>query len=199
MTFNELIEHPERASEDDLRVLENLSNLMKDMKRHIEVMTYGVTEESGHSKEEIAKMYYTETMLMSAILEAFVFNSELEYKEINKFVFNFTDKGFMWDLALPDYFKCLSKLCSLELLKIVKEDKYNPVFAITDYGNSALRQQTYANLAQTALFNLLTQQLNDKSLALNERAVRQNRMMLYVAVASAVVAVISVLSGIHFF
>lgn len=82
------------------------------------------------------------------------------------------------------------------LLRVVNEDKYNPVFAITEEGYVALRQQTYSNLAQTALFNLLTQRLNDKSLALNERTVRQNRMMLYVAVASAIVAVISVLSGI---
>lgn len=196
MTFKELIEHPELAGEDDLKVLEKLSECAKEMKQHIEFITYGVTEESGNTKEEIAERYYTETMLLSAILEAFVFESELEYKEINKFVFNYTDKAFIWEVSLPDYFKCLTKLCCLGLLRVVNEDKYNPVFAITEEGYVALRQQTYSNLAQTALFNLLTQRLNDKSLALNERTVRQNRMMLYVAVASAIVAVISVLSGI---
>ena len=196
MTFNELIEHPESATEEDLKALENLSNCMKEMKGHIDCVTYGVTQDSGHSKEEIAKRYYTETMLMSAILESFVFSSELEYKEINRFVFNYTDKGMYWDLPLTDYFMCLTKLCSLGLLKIVKEDKYNPVFAITEEGSSALLNQTYASLSQTALFNFLTQQLNDKSLELSKRAVRQNRMMLLVSIASVIVAVISVLYGL---
>ena len=76
---------------------------------------------------------------------------------------------------------------------MTKEDKYNPCFAITEDGLVALRQQTYSNLAQSALFNLKTQQLNDKTLELSKRAVSQNWMMLVVAVASVIVAIVSVI------
>lgn len=78
------------------------------------------------------------------------------------------------------------------LLELTKEDKYNPSFKITDEGILALQEQTYANLAQTALFNLKTQQLNDQTIELSKRSVRQNWMMLAVAVASAIAAFVSV-------
>jgi hypothetical protein len=68
---------------------------------------------------------------------------------------------------------------------VTKEDKYNPTFAITDEGIVAIRQQNYSNLAQAALFNLQT-------LKLSIRAVWQNWMMIIVAVASIVVAIVSV-------
>ena len=73
-----------------------------------------------------------------------------------------------------------------------KEDKYNPSFVITAEGLVALRQQTYANLAQAALFNLKTQQLNDKTLELSKRSVKQNWLMLAVAIASAIAAFVSI-------
>ena len=59
-----------------------------------------------------------------------------------------------------------------------------------------MRQQIYTNLAQTALFNLQTQRLNDETLKLSRRAVKQNWMMLIVAVASAVAAFVGVFVAI---
>lgn len=94
-------------------------------------------------------------------------------------------------MPVTSYFRCLTKLCAVGLLELTKEDKYNPTFAITEDGKITLRQQSYANLAQSALFNLKTQQLNDKMLLLNKRAVEQNRLMLIVAIASAIVAFVS--------
>lgn len=78
----------------------------------------------------------------------------------------------------------MTKLCKVGLLELRREDKYNPTFTITEDGKTTLRQQSYANLAQSALFNLKTQQLNDKMFA-------QNRLMLIVAIASAIVAFVS--------
>ena len=92
---------------------------------------------------------------------------------------------------------CMAKLCAIGLLKLTKEEKYNPSFAITDDGVAVLKQQTYANLAQTALFNLNTQQLNDKTLELSKRAVRQNWLMLVVAIASVVVAIVGVIVALR--
>lgn len=193
MTLTELSEHPEHASEEDLRAFAECMKMMKELGKTISPLMNGVTAESGRSKEEIAYTYYVDTMLMAAILESFTLSTgEQEYKDINKFVFNYTDKAFMWDMPITTYFRCLARLCSLGLLELTKEDKYNPSFKITLEGILALREQTYANLAQTALFNLKTQQLNDKTLELSKRSVRQNWMMLAVAVASAIAAFVSV-------
>lgn len=129
---------------------------------------------------------------MPAILESFTTAPEREYKDISKFVFNYTDKAFIWDIPVADYFKCLAKMCAIGLLKPTKEDKYNPTFTITDDGYDALRQQTCANLAQSALFNMKTQQLNDKAIELSKQTVKLNKKMLVVAIASAVAAIVSV-------
>ena len=193
MTLKELSEHPERASEEDIRLLKESMSIVRDRLQRMKYTSYGITMESGRSQEEIASDYYVETMLMSAILEAFVTAPELEYKDINKFVFNYTDKAFLWDVPISDYHACLTKMALMGLINITKEDDYNPVFSITDEGSCALRQKTYASLAQTALFNVKTQQLNDKSLELNKRAVKQNQMMLIVAIASSVAAFLSVI------
>ena len=192
MTLKELSEHPEQASDEDIKHLEESFRILKEMGKKMEPLLNGVTSESGRSKEEIAYSYYEETMLMAAILESFSINPEQEYKDINKFVFNYTDKALFGDMPITTYFRFLGRLCAIGLLEQTKEDKYNPSFAITKEGYDALRQQIYTNLAQTALFNLKTQQLNDESLELNRRAVKQNRLMLVVAIASAVAAFISV-------
>lgn len=192
MTLKEISEHPENASEEDLKSLNDCFRLIKEMGKSIEPTINGVTPESGRTKEEIAYSYYVDTMLMAAILESFTMVQEQEYKDISKFVFNYTDKAFFWDMPVTKYYRCLAKLCAVGLLGLAKEDKYNPSFAITDDGVAALRQQTYANLAQAALFNLKTQQLNDKTLELSKRAVRQNWLMLVVAIASVVVAIVGV-------
>lgn len=193
MTLKELSEHPERVSEDDLQAYLKSIRLLEKMGKQIEPLINGVTLESGRTKEEIAYSYYEESMLMAAILEAFVTALELEFSYINKFVFNYTDKAMFWDMPVTTYYRCITKLCAIGLLELKKEYEFNPSFTITEDGLAALRQQTYANLAQTALFNLKTQQLNDKTLALSKRAVWQNWMMLIVAIASAVAAFVSVI------
>lgn len=192
MTLKELSEHPELASEEDLKAFAECIRLVKEIGKCAEPSLYGVTLDSGRSKEEIAQGYYVETMMMAAILESFIMAPEQEYKDISKFTFNYTDKAFIWDTPITDYYRCIAKLCALGLLKMTKEDKYNPTFAITKDGYEALRQQIYANLAQSAFFNLKTQQLNDETIELSKRSVKQNWMMLIVAVASAVAAFVSV-------
>ena len=193
MTLKELSEYPEQASEEDLKAFAECMKMMNELGKTISPIMNGVSAESGRSKEEIAYAYYVDTMLMAAILESFTLSTgEQEYKDINKFVFNNTDKAFMWDMPITTYFRCLARLRSMGLLELTKEDKYNPSFKITDEGILALQEQTYANLAQTALFNLKTQQLNDQTIELSKRSVRQNWMMLAVAVASAIAAFVSV-------
>lgn len=185
MTLKELSEHPERASGEDLKAMEEAMNAIKELGEQSKYILNGVTSKSGRSQDELAKSYYEETMLMAAILESFVYSPEQQYQDINKFVFNYTDKGFFWEVSVARYNLYLVKLVILDLIEVTKEDKYNPTFAITEDGIAAIRQQNYSNLAQAALFNLQTLQLS-------KRAVRQNWMMIIVAVASVVVAIVSV-------
>ena len=185
MTLKELSEHPERASEEDQKAMEKAMNAIREKGEQSKYLLYGITPKSGRNQEELAKSYYEETMLMAAVLESFVYSPEQEYKDINKFVFNYTDKGFFWEVSVARYNLYLAKLAILGLIEVTKEDKYNPTFAITDEGIVAIRQQNYSNLAQAALFNLQT-------LKLSKRAVWQNWMMIIVTVASVVVAVVSV-------
>lgn len=185
MTLKELSEHPERASEEDLKAMEEAMNAIREIGERSKYVLNGITPKSGRSQEELAKSYYEETMLMAAVLESFVYSPKQEYKDINKFVFNYTDKGFFWEVSVARYNMYIAKLVILGLIEVTKEDKYNPTFAITDVGIEAIRQQNYSNLAQAALFNL-------KTLKLSKRAVWQNWMMIIVAVASIVVAIVSV-------
>ena len=185
MTLKELSEHPDRASEEDQKAMEKAMNAIREIGEQSKYLLNGITPKSGRNQEELAKSYYEETMLMAAVLESFVYSPEQEYKDINKFVFNYTDKGFFWEVSVARYNLYLAKLAILGLIEVTKEDKYNPTFAITDEGIVAIRQQNYSNLAQAALFNLQT-------LKLSKRAVWQNWMMIIVTVASVVVAVVSV-------
>lgn len=185
MTLKELSEHPELASEEDQKAMEKAMNAIREIGEQSKYLLNGITPKSGRNQEELAKSYYEETMLMAAVLESFVYSPEQEYKDINKFVFNYTDKGFIWEVSVARYNLYLAKLAILGLIEVTKEDKYNPTFAITDEGIVAIRQQNYSNLAQAALFNLQT-------LKLSKRAVWQNWMMIIVTVASVVVAVVSV-------
>lgn len=192
MTLKELSEHPEQASEEDLKAMEEAMNAIKEFGKRSKYILNGITMESGRSQDELAKSYYEETMLMAAVLESFVYSPEQEYQDINKFVFNYTDNAFIFDVSVARYNLYLAKLAILGLIEVTKEDKYNPTFAITEEGLAAIRQQNYSNLAQAALFNLQTQRLNDQTLELSKRAVCQNWMMLAVAVASAIAAIVSV-------
>ena len=65
MTLKELSEHPEQASDEDIKHLEESFRILKEMGKKMEPLLNGVTSESGRSKEEIAYSYYEETMLMA--------------------------------------------------------------------------------------------------------------------------------------
>ena len=135
MTLKEISEHPELASEDDLKTLEECFRIMKELGKKMEPTLNGVTLDSGRSQDEIAHGFYVEALLMAAVLESFINAPEREYKDISKFVFNYTDKAFIWDVPVTDYYKCLAKMCAIGLLELTKEDKYNPTFTITDFVN----------------------------------------------------------------
>ena len=150
MTLKELSEHPERASEEDKKAFEEALKAISKFKEQSKYILNGITPNCGRSQDELAKSYYEETMLMAAVLESFIYNPVQEYKDINEFVFNYTDNAFIFDVSVARYNLFLAKLTILGLIEVTKEDKYNPSFAITKEGLAAIRQQNYSNLAQAA-------------------------------------------------
>ena len=60
MTLKELSEHPERASEEDLKALREAFETIKEFGKRSEYILNGITMESGRSQEELAKSYYKE-------------------------------------------------------------------------------------------------------------------------------------------
>ena len=67
MTLKELSEHPERASEKELKTFNDAIKTLKEFGERSQFILNGITMESGRSPEEIAKRYYEETMLLAAI------------------------------------------------------------------------------------------------------------------------------------
>ena len=147
MTIKELSEHPERASEEDLKTIENAVNQIKEVGRRAKPLMYGVTLESGRTKEEIAHCYYVETMLMTAILESFLTGVEQEYKDINKFVFNYTDKAF---------------------LHLDADDRYYYVYLEMKSGADPISEKAFTNemLAQSVRHEVYLQTKNIRELML---------------------------------
>ena len=125
-----------------MKAMEEAMNAIREIGERSKYVLNGITPKSGRSQEELAKSYYEETMLMAAVLESFVYSPEQEYKDINKFVFNYTDKGFFWEVPVARYNMYIAKLVVLGLIEVTKEDKYNSTFAITDVGIEAIRQQS---------------------------------------------------------
>lgn len=82
MTLKELSEHPEQASEEDVKAMEETMNAIREIGDQSNYVLNGVTSNSGRSQEELSKSYYEETMLMAAVLESFVYSPKQEYKDI---------------------------------------------------------------------------------------------------------------------
>ena len=126
-------------------------------------------------------------------MEAFVFKEEYYFKDMNRWVFNYVDKDFIWDVSVPYYNMCVAKLCNLKLLEVIcqNEDDKNPLFKITNNGKESLRQQTFANLAQSSLYNYQASLSNEQSVKLNNQIKRITVASVLVAFAAFVVAVIA--------
>ena len=89
----------------------------------------------------------------------------------------------------------MAKLCNIGLLKAEFSDNkdFNQEISITEEGKSALRQQTYANLAQSSLFNYQASLSNEESVKLNRQIKWITVMSVIVSVCALAVAIIALL------
>ena len=190
--MGEIMKDPSKATEEDVKAMRDINSLVNSLKEKMEPYQ-GFNINAGRPMKEIALRFYQESLILSAILEAFVYNESYSFANLNKWVFDYVDKDFMWEISVPYYNMCVAKLCNIGLLKAVFQDENdnNPNITITDKGKEALRQQTYANLAQSALFNYQAGKMNEQSVELNKSIKKLTAVSVIVSVAALLVAIVA--------
>lgn len=168
--MGEIMKDPSKATDEDIKALKEIHELFNTFKDKMKPYE-GIGLNSGRTIKEIAKRFYQENLILSAILEAFVYKEKYCFSDLNKWVFNYVDNEFIWDVSIPYYNICVAKLCNIGFLKAEFQDTRdsNPSITITDQGRDALRQQTFANLAQSSLFNYQASLSNEQSVKLNNQ------------------------------
>lgn len=198
-TMGEIMRNPSAATKEDVEAWGEIMKTLREFKQSL-IPYEGITLKSGRNIKEISQRIYQENLILSAIMEAFVFKEEYFFKDMNKWVFNYVDKDFIWDVSVPYYNMCVAKLCNLKLLEVIcqNEDDKNPLFKITNKGKESLRQQTFANLAQSSLYNYQASLSNEQSVKLNNQIKRITVASVLVAFAALVVAVIALFKEKNF-
>lgn len=191
-TMGEIMKDPSKATQEDIEALEGIMKTIEELKQACQPFE-GITLESGRDIKVISQRVYQESLILSAIMEAFVFKEEYMFKDLNEWVFNYIDKDFIWDVSVPYYNMCVAKLCNLGLLQVLMKDEKdrNPSFQITKEGKESLRQQSFANLAQSSLYNYQACKLNEQSITLNKTIKRLTLASVIVASAALIVAIIA--------
>ena len=191
-TMGEIMKDPSKATDEDIKALKEIHEIFNTFKDKMKPYE-GISLNSGRSVKDIAKRFYQENLILSAILEAFVYKEKYCFSDLNKWVFNYVDNDFIWDVSIPYYNMCVAKLCIIGFLKAEFQNTSdnNPSLTITGQGRDALRQQTFSNLAQSSLFNYQAGLSNEQSVKLNKQIKRITVASVLVAFAALVVAVIA--------
>ena len=193
-TLGEIMRDPSKATEEDIKNFEEIAKTLNEFKETAKPYM-GVSLESGRDIAEISKRVYQENLILSVILEAFVFKEEYMFSDLTTWAFNYADKDFIWDISIPYYKSCIAKLCKLQLLEATIDngkDK-NPKIKITDIGKESLRQQTFSNLAQSSLYNYQAIKQNELSISINSSIKRITWGALITAIVSALIALTALL------
>lgn len=187
-TLKELSDNPELATQEEINDLRESIKLLLEIGKRSDYYK-GSNGEMGVAIKKIAYSYYIDYSIYSAILNAFWGKEMLTYVDISKQVFAITDEEFRHKITIPKYQSYLLRLCWLELIKCTDEgdgDEATVRFQLTEKGRESLRQQTYANIAQSALFNIQACRINEESLKIN----RNIKHLTIMGVAIAIVAIL---------
>jgi Mg2+ and Co2+ transporter CorA len=123
---------------------------------------------------------------MSAVLEAFSFNNEINFKDLNETILNYVPKKFIWEIRVTELNQIIGKMIRLGFIEPIKtNNEYNPKFKITIKGIETIQQQTYQSLASSSFFNYQTFQLS-------KRANKMNVLMLIVTIMSVIVTLMTI-------
>lgn len=190
-TISEINKHPETITKEEAKVFLKTLRLVKELGKQTE--GYNIKIQSDNTSDLIYSNFYQEHFAMSAILEAFLNKNEINFKDLNEFVFNRVPKEVL-DVPITYYQNIILKMIRMGLITSTSnENDYLPIFEITDAGIDALAQQTFQSLAASSFYNFQTNKLNIRSLEINKRSLRMNLFMLIVTIGSIVVTIFAVL------
>ena len=184
--FSNWKKEPIKATEQDINNFNKCNEALVDLKNALDPYHFDIKTNVTNSKA--AARLYIDYFLMSLALDAFYNHNELEFKEINKVIYNrIPKKDYLFKLRVVDYPIAVGKLVRLGLLeKNITENEYNPKFKITEAGIKAMQQQTFQTLAASSFYNYQTYKLN-------KRMLWMSLCMLLTAIVSIVVSVIAIL------
>ncbi len=179
------------SEEDVQKFLQNIANAKK-IGSPWEAYNFTLTNENTIDK--VASSFYIEHFFMAAILEAFLIYENLDFKDLNKAVYSYVPKDFIWDIPANISQIVITKMVRLGYIEARKNEKtILPQFSITKLGIEILQQQTFQSLSATSFFNYQTHLLSKESHLLNKRSFIMNVVAIFIAVLSLFVTIFTVL------
>lgn len=173
--------HPENLTEEEKQGFIKLIETTQELSKSFE--SYNFKIDNKNTIESVSAKFYQEHFVMSAVLESFFYKNEIDYKELNKAIFNYVPEEFMWNITVPFIQTVIIKLIRLGLIVAVEtDDKYMPIFKITEDGIKTYQQHTFQSLASSSFYNYQTQRLS-------KRANFMNVLMLIVTIMSVIVTI----------
>ena len=129
----------------------------------------------GRKPKELLKISYYENLISATIINAFAYKSNYKAKELYEFVLINSPKEVFSELPADVVMGYLFKLCNIGLISQSDYDNttnYEEItYSITTEGLRALQQQTFSQLAQSALYNSIALRVNQNVLLLNGLAI----------------------------
>jgi hypothetical protein len=145
--------------------------------------------------EDVAKQLYEEHFCIATILEAFIVSKEVEFKNLNRYVFSVVPAHIFNDMSVARFNLVLAKMVRLGYLE-TNHTSDKQVFIITDLGIDMWQQQTFQTMAASSFFNYQSQLLNTESHKLNKTSVTLNKSVLMFTAISVVIAIVSVIIAV---
>ena len=174
---------PENWTEEDIADIKKLDKSFFELKKAFE--PYSI-KTGNRDDDNIYLKYYQEYAIMAGIFETFIIIDKVSYKDLIQSIHDNSANSLFYNLSTFDIKIALKKMIRLGyIIATDLENKYNPIFAITDIGVECNRQQTIQSLAAASF-------TNHQTFKLSKRAERMNIIMLIVTIVSLAVAICSV-------
>ncbi len=155
---------------------------------------YNFTLTNNNTKNKVASSFYIEHFFMAGILEAFLINERLDFKDLNKAIYEYVPNDFIHDIPANISQIVILKMVRLGYIEATKnENSILPIFNITKLGIETLQQQTFQNLSATSFFNYQTHLFSVQSQLLNRRSFKINVLAMSVAILSVILTIITIL------
>lgn len=182
----------EDLTEDEKQTLQELNESSSKLRKTITAYEDIDFRNNNNTSSSIFKRQSNEYYVMAIVLESFFHCNKMEisFKELNYTIYTFAPKDMLWDTSVSFVNAIISKMIFLSLVEPIKTENENiPNFKITEDGIKAFQDHRFQSLATTAFSNY-------QSYKTNKILLRVSRLSLCIAVASAIIALITIIISI---